>query len=57
MRKGSYNGTDSDKIANRTMTVASNFKCKELRFILQFRICKDLIPSQDKFHKEIINKL
>lgn len=27
MRKGSYNGTDSDKIANRTMTIASNFKC------------------------------
>ena len=27
MRKGSYNGTDSDKIGNRTMTIASNFKC------------------------------
>jgi len=33
MRKGSYNGSEAEKSGNRTMTLASNFKCIQTAYI------------------------
>ena len=33
MRKASYNGSDSERVTNRTMTLASNFKCTSASYV------------------------
>ena len=41
MRKHSYNGSDTERVGNKTMTVGSNFRCT-LFIKIKLKIYKDL---------------
>ena len=54
MRKGSFNGSDTERVTNRTMTVASNYKCTHL--FTQSKTSNVSIPSLGRYLTETISK-